>query len=66
MEKVVGVGVGGGGRGVVGAGESWRREREPLQCFLVPPKLQALVYDILPSTTAVFSFAIGGVQKTVS
>ena len=24
-----------------------------------PPKLQALVYDILPSTTAVFSYAIG-------
>ena len=29
------------------------------------PKLQALVYDILPSTTAVFSYAIR-VQKTVS
>ena len=28
-------------------------------------KLQALVYDILPSTTAVFSYATG-VQKTVS
>ena len=25
----------------------------------VKPKLQALVYDILPSTTAVFSYAIG-------
>ena len=25
----------------------------------VSPKLQALVYDILPSTTAVFSYAIG-------
>ena len=25
----------------------------------VCPKLQALVYDILPSTTAVFSYAIG-------
>ena len=23
------------------------------------PKLQALVYDILPSTTAVFSYAVG-------
>ena len=23
------------------------------------PKLQALVYDILPSTTAIFSYAIG-------
>ena len=26
---------------------------------LAPSKLQALVYDILPSTTAVFSYAIG-------
>ena len=26
---------------------------------LFDPKLQALVYDILPSTTAVFSYAIG-------
>ena len=26
---------------------------------MVTPKLQALVYDILPSTTAVFSYAIG-------
>ena len=26
---------------------------------LLIPKLQALVYDILPSTTAVFSYAIG-------
>ena len=26
---------------------------------IVGPKLQALVYDILPSTTAVFSYAIG-------
>ena len=25
----------------------------------VVPKLQALVYDILPSTTVVFSYAIG-------
>ena len=31
--------------------------REKLITF--PPKLQALVYDILPSTTAVFSYAIG-------
>ena len=32
-----------------------------LHCFLVNsrPKVQALVYDILPSTTAVFSYAIG-------
>ena len=28
-------------------------------------KLQALVYDIIPSTTAVFSYAIGS-KKTVS
>ena len=26
---------------------------------MVPRKLQALVYDILPSTTAVFSYAVG-------
>ena len=26
---------------------------------MVDPRLQALVYDILPSTTAVFSYAIG-------
>ena len=31
---------------------------------MVEPKLQALVYDILPSTAAVFSYAIV-VQKTV-
>ena len=28
-------------------------------CVCVCVKLQALVYDILPSTTAVFSYAIG-------
>ena len=29
-------------------------------CYGIPhPKFQALVYDILPSTTAVFSYAIG-------
>ena len=27
-------------------------------------KLQALVYDILPSTTAVFSYAMGSTEKT--
>ena len=27
--------------------------------LLLVPKLQALVYDILPSTTTVFSYAIG-------
>ena len=26
---------------------------------MLQPKIQALVYDILPSTTAVFSYAIG-------
>ena len=32
-----------------------------LHCFLVNsrPRVQVLVYDILPSTTAVFSYAIG-------
>ena len=29
-------------------------------------KLQALVYDILPSTTAVFSYAIGSRKLSVS
>ena len=27
--------------------------------YIIGPKLQALVYDILPSTTAVFNYAIG-------
>ena len=27
--------------------------------YTIQPKLQALVYDILPSSTAVFSYAIG-------
>ena len=35
----------------------WERTRK-LQ-VVVYGKLQALVYDILPSTTAVFSYAIG-------
>ena len=30
-----------------------------MRCSDVSPKLQALVYDILPSTAAVFSYAIG-------
>ena len=30
-----------------------------LKCCMLTGKLQALVYDILPSTTAVFSYAIG-------
>ena len=32
----------------------------------VPIKLQALVYDILPSTTAVFSYAIGSRKLSVN
>jgi len=45
---------------------SYTRLREPrllAKCLFAKsyfrPKLQALVYDILPSTTAVFSYAIG-------
>ena len=30
-----------------------------ISCMHIATKLQALVYDILPSTTAVFSYAIG-------
>ena len=30
------------------------------------PKLQALVYDVLPSTTAVFSYAIGSRKLSAS
>ena len=30
------------------------------------PKLQALVYDILPSTTAVFSYAIGSIKLSAN
>ena len=33
--------------------------------FLVP-KLQALVYNILPSTTAVFSYAIGSTKLSAN
>ena len=53
-------------------GGSEREEREPrasgieprglpsaLTSVRLPAKLQALLYDILPSTTAVFSYAIG-------
>ena len=36
-----------------------RRDTTLVHSHLTPvPKLQALVYDILPSTTAVFSYAI--------
>ena len=34
---------------------AWEHNR----AVLATPKLQALVYDILPSTTAVFSYVIG-------
>ena len=34
--------------------------------ILPSPKLQALVYDILPSTTAVFSYAIGSRKLSVN
>ena len=34
-------------------------DRQTVLCGQCKPKLQALVYHILPSTTAVFSFAIG-------
>ena len=30
------------------------------------PRLQALVYDILPSTTAVFSYAIGSTKLSAN
>ena len=33
---------------------------------IAPPKLEALVYDILPSTTAVFSYAIGSRKLSVN
>ena len=33
--------------------------RQVASAVLSVPELQALVYDILPSTTAVFSYAIG-------
>ena len=51
-----GRGVCGGGGGGEGGGE---RGKGNLVSVLVLAKLQALVYDILPSTTAVFSYAIG-------
>ena len=36
-----------------------RKYRRKNKWHNICPKLQALVYDILPSTTAVFSYAIG-------
>ena len=50
------VGGGGGGGGDVYNMEGCRKARFGVWLC---PKLQALVYDILPSTTAVFSYAIG-------
>ena len=56
------------------ADESQRRPfeaKDSVTCFALPPtvedgtwyshlpKLQAMLYDILPSTTAVFSYVIG-------
>ena len=38
---------------------------ESMKRFSQNPKLQALVYDIIPSTTAVFSYPIGS-RKLVS
>ena len=32
----------------------------------IEPKLQTLVYDILPSTTAVFSYAIGSRKQSAN
>ena len=43
------------GGGVEGGVKGWRGEGG----YRHLGKLQALVYDILPSTTAVFSYAIG-------
>ena len=37
-----------------------------LQMVKVGCKLQALVYDILPSTTAVFSYAIGSTKLSAN
>ena len=33
---------------------------------LAPPKLQALVYDILPSTTTIFSYDVGSRKLTAN
>ena len=43
----------------------WQTQGRPVRKAWVRTKLQALVYDILPSTIAVFSYAIGS-QKIVS
>ena len=45
---------------------SWTFFTSRLQVLLLEPKLQALVYDILPSTTAIFSYAIGSRQLSAN
>ena len=51
--------------GVTKSGRVWSKARKAMLGVWVLTKLQALVYDILPSTTAVFSYAIGS-RKLVS
>ena len=46
-------------RGVTKSGRVWRKVPESDARSVTVPKLQVLVYDILPSATAVFSYAIG-------
>ena len=43
----------------MGAGSGWEGREGEGWGVMSDCKLQALVYDILPSTTAVFSYAIG-------
>ena len=47
--------------------EDFQPDDETLHCAgdRVRDKLQALVYDILPSTTAVFSYAIGSRRRGI-
>ena len=45
--------------GITKSGRVWRKVPEAMLGVCFHCKLQALVYDILPSTTAVFSYAIG-------
>ena len=47
------------GRGWGGGGGTWGGEEASNARHTLRAKLQALIYDILPSTTAVFSYAIG-------
>ena len=49
-----------GAQGVQGAAQNAENPAEPMQKpRRVSLKLQALVYDTLPSTTAVFNYAVG-------